>query len=48
MIAGTPLYMPPEMAEGRGADCGPWTDVYLLGATLYEVITGKPPRRGAR
>jgi hypothetical protein len=46
MIAGTPLYMPPEMAEGRGADCGPWTDVYLLGATLYEVISGRPPRRG--
>jgi serine/threonine protein kinase len=46
MIAGTPLYMPPEMADGRGADCGPWTDVYLLGATLYEVITGKPPHRG--
>src|SRR5688572_5925461 len=46
MIAGTPLYMPPEMAEGRGADCGPWTDVYLLGATLYEVITGRPPHRG--
>jgi serine/threonine protein kinase len=47
MIAGTPLYMPPEMAEGRGADCGPWTDVYLLGATLYEIITGRPPHRGA-
>jgi len=47
MIAGTPLYMPPEMAEGRGEDCGPWTDVYLLGATLYEVITGKPPHRGS-
>jgi len=46
MIAGTPLYMPPEMAEGRGVDCGPWTDVYLLGATLYEVITGRPPHRG--
>jgi hypothetical protein len=46
MIAGTPLYMPPEMADGRGADCGPWTDVYLLGATLYEVISGQPPRRG--
>jgi serine/threonine protein kinase len=45
MISGTPLYMPPEMAEGRGADCGPWSDVYLLGATLYEVIAGKPPRR---
>lgn len=46
MIAGTPFYMPPEMAEGRGADCGPWTDVYLLGATLYEVIDGRPPRHG--
>jgi serine/threonine protein kinase len=47
MIAGTPLYMPPEMADGRGVDSGPWTDVYLLGATLYEVITGTPPRRGS-
>jgi serine/threonine protein kinase len=47
MISGTPLYMPPEMAEGRGTDCGPWTDVYLLGATLYEVITGTPPHRGS-
>ena len=47
MIAGTPLYMPPEMADGRGEDCGPWTDVYLLGATLYEIVTGKPPHRGS-
>jgi serine/threonine protein kinase len=46
MIAGTPLYMPPEMAEARGEDCGPWTDVYLLGATLYEIITGRPPHHG--
>ncbi|MGE0711732.1 MAG: WD40 repeat domain-containing serine/threonine protein kinase [Planctomycetota bacterium] len=40
---GTPAYMPPELAEGRGEDLGPWTDVYLLGAILFEVLDGKPP-----
>jgi hypothetical protein len=45
---GTPAYMPPELAEGRGADIGPWTDVYLLGAVLHEVVTGAPPHRGER
>jgi len=45
---GTPAYMPPELAEGRGAEIGPATDVYLLGAILHEVITGAPPHRGAR
>ncbi|MBX3470913.1 MAG: serine/threonine protein kinase [Planctomycetes bacterium] len=42
---GTPAYMPPELAEGDGARIGPWTDVYLLGATLFEVVTGSPPHR---
>ncbi|MFP5291247.1 MAG: protein kinase domain-containing protein, partial [Actinomycetes bacterium] len=37
--SGTPSYMPPELAEGRGEEIGPWTDVYLLGATLHEVLT---------
>jgi len=48
--AGTPVYMAPEQAEGRGMDLGEWTDVYLLGAILHEIIAGKPPhqREGAR
>ncbi len=43
---GTPCYMAPELATGRGADIGPWTDVYLLGAILYEIATGTPPHQG--
>jgi len=42
MLAGTPCYMAPEMARGAPAD--PRTDVYLLGATLFEVLAGKRPR----
>jgi len=44
--SGTPLYMAPELACGRGEDQGPPTDVFLLGAMLYELITGRPPHRG--
>ena len=44
--SGTPAYWAPELAKGKGSDVGPWTDVYLLGATLYEIASGHPPHRG--
>ncbi|MEZ6196607.1 MAG: bifunctional serine/threonine-protein kinase/formylglycine-generating enzyme family protein [Planctomycetota bacterium] len=45
-LCGTPAYMPSELAEGRGADIGPWTDVHLLAAILYEILEGRTPNRG--
>lgn len=40
---GTPQYMSPEQASCKLEEIGIRTDVYLLGATLYQILTGKPP-----
>ncbi len=44
---GTPAYMAPELARGQGEQIGPATDVYLLGACLFEVLSGRPPHQGS-
>ena len=43
-VFGTPHYMAPEQVEGKQAV--PQTDLYALGAVLYELITGEPPYDG--
>ena len=43
LVQITPGYTPPEFYPGRRSEIGPWCDMYELGATFYELLTGQVP-----
>ncbi len=47
-VKGTPSFFAPEVASGKVDEVNHLSDVYLLGATLYNMITGRPPRTGTK
>ncbi len=47
VVKGTPAYMPPEQAIGDTVSIDQYSDIFLLGATLYHMLTLEPPYTGA-
>jgi hypothetical protein len=47
-VKGTPAYMAPEVAEGNVSEVDKASDLYLLGGTLYHILTGKKPRKAKK